>query len=149
MVRPRFRRVRRFGRWVDKQTRVRPFLCALVVLGLLVVPGYFRLENAVNNSNETSHAVALLVVREKVRDEAASLANCQTRNTANKNGRNRFDVLFNAIEIVFSSGTQTPEQKKRVTDFVQSLRAHVPLDASAEDVDCNHNGFLDPIDYST
>lgn len=148
LPRPRFRRIRKLCRWLDKQTRVRPFMCALIVLSLVVVPGYFRLENAVKSANDSTRAVAQLVIRENARDSAAALANCQTRNTANKNGRNRFDVLFSALEVIFTNGDQSPERQKRVKDFVNSLRAHVPLDAAAEDVDCNKNGFLDPIDYS-
>lgn len=141
--------LRRAGRWFQRQPRKRPFGSVLVILLVIVVPGYFRLENAVDSANKSSAQVKAVVQRERTRDEASILANCQTRNTANKNGRNRFDVLFNSLEVIFSNGQTDPERQKRVKEFVDSLRAHVPLDAAAEDVDCNHNGFLEPQDYGT
>lgn len=143
------KRLRRVGRWFQRQPRVRPFISVLFMLMLVVVPGYFRLENAVHKANESAHQVKILVQRENARDRSLAISNCQTRNTASKNGRDRFDTFFTGIEVVFSASVQTPERQQQVKAFVQSLRSHVPLDAKAEDVDCNRNGMLDPNDYGS
>jgi Na+-transporting methylmalonyl-CoA/oxaloacetate decarboxylase gamma subunit len=135
-------------RWVEYQTKNRPFLSALVVLMIVIVPGFVRLENASNKTNQTAAQVEVVSQAQVAQVKAISLANCQTRNTAQKNGRQRFDQLFNAIEVILtSSPTATPEQQQAAHSFVESLRKAVPLDATVEDVDCNGDGQLTIADY--
>lgn len=154
--------MRRLGRWFNYQTKERPFFSALVVLLIVIVPGYARLESAVSTANDaaesaneaaisasaTATQLSNLIAREQARDAATQLANCQTRNQASKNGRDRFDVFFTAIETIFTSSPDaTQEQKDRTKQFIDSLRAAVPLDPTKEDVDCNADGTLTPADY--
>lgn len=154
--------MRRFLHWFDYQTKQRPFFSALIVLILVVVPGYARLETAVNKANSaaessniaaessarTAKDLSKFVKEQQIRDAASVLANCQTRNTATKNGRDRFDTFFTAIDTIFTSyPNQTEEQKQRAHQFVATLRNAVPLDPTTEDVDCNDDGKLGPEDY--
>lgn len=134
--------------WLQRQTKHRPFLCALVILMIIIIPGYFRLENAVNTANDATKRVAVITKAQAEQTKAIATASCQTRNTAQKNGRQRFDQLFNAIEVIFtSSPTSTPEQQQAAHAFVDSLRKAVPLDPAVEDVDCNGDGQLNISDY--
>lgn len=148
--------------WLNRQTKDRPFFSALVVLIIVIVPGYWRLENTLNTANhaaqsasaaatsasETAAQLKIITENEQSRNKAISLSNCQTRNTASKNGRDRFDTFFTAIEVIFSSvPNQTPEQQQGAKDFVAKLRTAVPLDPKLEDVDCNGDSVLGPEDY--
>lgn len=134
--------------WVKKQTKIRPFLSALVVLMIIVVPGYLRLENAVNTANDTAKRIVVVTKAQTDQAKQTTLFNCQTRNTAQKNGRERFEQLFNAIDVIFTSNpTSSAEQQQAAHAFVESLRKAVPLDASVEDVDCNVDGQLSLADY--
>lgn len=134
--------------WLKYQTQKRPFLSALIVILMVVVPGYLRLENAVNTANDTAKQVAAVTKAQVDQTKLTAIANCQTRNTAQKNGRSRFDQLFNAIEVIFTSNpASTPEQQQAAHSFVDSLRKAVPLDPSVEDVDCNQDGQLSLPDY--
>lgn len=140
--------MKRFFRQLQQQTRKRPFFSALVIIMIMVVPGYLRLENAVNTANDTTKQVAVVTASQAEQVKQTSLVNCQTRNTAQKNGRDRFSQLFNAIEVIFTSNpATTPEQQQAAHAFVESLRKAVPLDPSVEDVDCNKDGQLSLSDY--
>jgi len=156
--------MKRFGHWIDRQIHERPFFSALIVLIMVIVPRYARLESAVNTANEAAESASAAAdsaadtAKELVRlasiqnasEKATQLANCQTRNGATKNNRDRFDTFFTALETLFTSNpNQTPEQRAQATKFVEDLRAGVPLDPKSEDVDCNGDGQLDKQDYAT
>lgn len=141
--------------WINLQIKNRPFFSALVILILVIVPGYARVESistkasdAAVSSADTSKQLADVVAAQTEQNKATALANCQTRNTASKNGRARFDQLFNGIEAIFTSTPgQTDQQKQQAMDFVEKLRTQVPLDPSKEDVDCNGDKVLGSQDY--
>lgn len=154
--------MKKLGRWLDRQTKERPFFSALIVLLIVIVPGYARLEGAVNTANhaansanaaalsaaDTAKQLSALVEQEAAQTKATALVNCQTRNTASKNGRDRFGKFFDALEAIFlASPDQTPEQRAQAQQFIENLRAGVPLDPEAEDVDCNGDGVLSERDY--
>lgn len=140
--------IKRFGLWIDRQTKERPFFSALVVLILVVAPGAAKLENAIDTARDAAASAASIVRSENARDQLLALANCQTRNTASQKNRERFDNFFKAIELVFTnSPNMTPERKEEVKKFVNDLRKAVPLDPHLEDVDCNDNGRLGLEDY--
>lgn len=135
-------------KWVQKQTKVRPFLSALVIIIIIVAPGFAQLESAVTKANDTAHEVETISQNQRDQAKATTLGNCQTRNNAQKNGRERFNQLFNAIDVILTSNPNTtPEQQQATHAFVESLRRAVPLDAGVEDVDCNADGSLTIADY--
>lgn len=143
------KRIKRFKRWLGRTIQNRPFFSVLVVLLIVITPGYLRLEKAVDTANKTADKVAVVSAAEERQNEANLLDNCQTRNTAASRSRNRFTLFFSAIEAVFTSAPeQTPEQRQRAVEFVARLRVAVPLDPSIEDVDCDGNGVLGPEDYA-
>lgn len=147
--------MKKFGRWIKFNIRSRPFFSAMVLLIIVVTPGFVMLQNAVDKSDKAAHEaqvvatnLAAVLEREDQQQELALFTNCQIRNTATKNGRDRFDTFFTAIEIIFTNDPeQTPEENQQAVDFVDNLREAVPLDPLLEDVDCNLNGVLDPEDY--
>lgn len=137
-----------FVRWLNLQTKIRPFFSALVLLLLVVIPGYARVENATDKANKSANQVKTIFENERQQGLAGVFANCQTRNTATKHDRARFEAFFTGIETIFTNTpNQTEEQQVKVKEFVNNLRNAVPLDARAEDVDCNKDGFLDDKDY--
>lgn len=144
------------GNWLREQTKVRPFFSALIVLLLVVVPGYFRLETAVDTANdaaksaeETSNELAAATDAQQKENEAVLMEACQIRNTASANTRARFDALFDGLEaVLLSFPDQTPERAARAKAFVDTLRSSVSLDPALEDVDCNQDGKLDKSDYA-
>jgi hypothetical protein len=142
--------------WVNKQVKERPFFSALVVLLIVMVPGYWRLENAVDTANDaaesaeqTAEDLETATLAQQKENEEIVLDACLTRNTASQNGRDRFTQLFNGIEaILLAQPDQTEAEKERIEKFVDSLRNTVPLDPTTEDVDCNADGKLDQADYA-
>lgn len=141
--------MKKIGQWFKKTTKDRPFLSALIIILIVVVPGYFRLENAVDTANDTASKFVIITDAEQAQQKANAFENCLTRNTATSRGRDRFAIFFSALETIFTSNPQqTPEQRERVAQFIKDLRHAVPLDPELEDVDCNQNGRLDPDDYA-
>jgi hypothetical protein len=136
-------------RWVKCQPTDRPFMSVLVILLIVMVPGYARLEATVNQSNENADNFETVVKTEAQRLQEQNIINCQIRNTANANTRTRFNALFGAIEVAFIGNPNTTEQEKQqAKKFVDDLRAAVPLDPTTEDVDCNDDNILTNQDYS-
>lgn len=140
---------RRISRWVDRQTKERPFFSALFVLLIVIVPGYSRLESSVNTAERAANSAAATAEQLAGLTKSTQKANCQTRNTAQARGRERFDKFFTGIELVFTSTPGQSEERKQATrEFIARLRSAVPLDPSIEDVDCDSNGKLDSEDYA-
>lgn len=134
--------------WLEKQIKLRPFLCALIVILIVITPGYFRIEQTLNQTRDTSAQLLLVTKQQAEQTKSISITNCHTRNTAQKNSRNRFAELFDALDVLLtSSPAQTPEQQQAAHSFIDSLRKAVPLDPSVEDVDCNSDGQLTSADY--
>ena len=144
------------GRWLDRQTKERPFLSALVALLLVGVPGYFRLETSVDTSNKAAEAanktaqdLIKFIEDEQLKLEEQNLFICQTRNTASKNGRDRFEAFILFLEVSFvGDPEQTEAEKERAQKFIDRLRESIPLDPALEDIDCNGDGELGPGDYA-
>lgn len=135
-------------KWIQKQTKLRPFLSALVVLLLIIVPGYFRIENAVSHTNTNTQQLGDVTRAQTQQVKQTSLINCQTRNTAQRNSRDRFNQLFNAIDVILtSSPSASPQQQQATHAFVDQLRKAIPLDPTVEDIDCNGDGQLTIADY--
>jgi len=142
--------------WLREQTQTRPFTSALVVLLLVFVPGYLRLEVAIDTANDaadsaeqTSEDLAVAIETQQKENEAILLEACQIRNTASAKTRARFDALFDGLEaVLLSLPDQTPERAGRAKAFVDTLRASVSLDPALEDVDCNQDKQLTKHDYA-
>jgi hypothetical protein len=122
---------------------------------LVVIPGYVRQEAALDKANEaavsandTAADLAKANKEELERRSIVTLENCQTRNIASKNGRDRFDAFFDGLEIIFTTNPeQSPEEQERNREFINNLRTAVTLEPSTEDVDCSGDGKLGPEDY--
>jgi hypothetical protein len=142
--------------WVNKQVKERPFFSALIVLLIVMVPGYWRLEMAVDTANDAaeqaeqnSEDLAAAISAQAEENKSLAIETCKTRNTASQNSRARFEQLFSGLEAIFiASPNQTDERKIRAQAFLASLRNSVPLDAESEDVDCDGDGKLTESDYS-
>jgi hypothetical protein len=143
------RTMKRIGRWFDCQITERPFFSALIVLVVVMVPGYARLESTAKSASSAAVTSAQTAQELVKTTKAQQQTNCQTRNSAQKNGRDRFSSFFKGIEVVLVNTPGASEERKQQTrEFVSKLRNAVPLDASLEDVDCNNDGALTSEDYA-
>jgi hypothetical protein len=130
----------KFKRWLEKQPRDRPFLSVLFVMLLIVVPGYFRVESAVDEANRTADQLA-----DKI--ETDRILSCQTRNTFQRNSRNKFTKYNDAIELAIIRDPSDPERVAAAKVFMENLRAAVETTAEQEDLDCNGDEVFDAADY--
>lgn len=127
-------------RWVERQIKEKPFFSVLIVILIIVVPGYFRIENAADEAKETAHALAVATEEDK-------LETCQTRNTFQKNTREKFTKYNNTIELALTQDPSDPERVARTKVFMDSLRSAVETTPQDEDQDCNEDGYFDELDY--
>lgn len=135
-------------KWVVEQCKLRPFLSALIVLLIVITPGYFRIEQAIKRDSDTASQLVVVTKQQTDQAKATTQINCHTRNTAQKNSRDRFSELFNALDVLLTtSPTQTLQQQQVAHAFIDGLRKAVPLDPTVEDVDCNGDGQLTNADY--
>ncbi len=113
-------------------------LAAGGVLGftrLQVVDG--RLDRATENNAHNA-----MVAKQLAQEVATNVvSNCKQRNTAQRNGRDRFVRFFQNLDGVLSS----VEQGRR---FTEALAEGIVLDPKQEDQDCNNDGVLNENDYS-
>lgn len=146
-----FKRIRL---WLDEQIDDRPFVTALIVLILVVTPGFIRVEQNANTANEaadvaqaTAESFAAAAAKEDLKQQDEIIQSCQTRNTFQRNTRDKFDRFLNTLELLLSTSASDPERAKRVGDFIQQLRESVETTPEDEDRDCNNNGEVGPSDY--
>jgi hypothetical protein len=146
--------LKRMGRWIRRQTKDRPFATALVVMLLVVSPGFLRLENIAHTANEAAASAKILATeraQESEREAEAlkeeTLVGCQTRNTFQQNVRVKFGRFIDAIELAFVSSARDPEQASRTREFINQLRDAVETRPDGEDRDCNDDSKYDEADY--
>jgi hypothetical protein len=146
--------LKRIGRWIRRQTKNRPFATALVVMIIVVSPGFLRLENIADTANEAASSAKTLATErveeakrdaEKLKEE--TLIGCQTRNTFQQNVRVKFARFIDAIELAFVSSARDPEQAGRTRAFINQLRDAVETRPEGEDRDCNDDSKIDDADY--
>lgn len=147
-------RLKRIGRWLRRQTRDRPFATALVVMIIIVSPGFLRLENIADTANEAAASAKILateraeeLAREAEALKEETLIGCQTRNTFQQNVRVKFGRFIDAIELAFVASARDPEQAGRTRDFINQLRDAVETRPEGEDRDCNDDSKFDDADY--
>lgn len=150
----KLQRLRQFLRWLDHQMDTRPFFTAVVVMLLVVTPGFIRIEqnaNTAQSAADSAHATALSVAAAEARDDARAKAevieSCQTRNTFQQNTRDKFDRYNNAIETLLLANVTDPERIARTQAFVEQLRLSVQTAPEDEDADCNGDGEFSEADY--
>lgn len=110
--------------WLREQARRRPFMLALVVLALVVVPGAVRVEMLARQAQATADQVVV-----------AQLQTCRELNTARSLSRAALHALVDAVD----PGTPNPT--------IERLRAAIPS-AAQQDQDCDGDGSLDDGDYA-
>lgn len=132
--------MRNFFRRIRKWSSDRPFTTAVIVFLLIITPGFVRIEQVTGTANDTANRVSANELEE-------NLLSCQTRNTFQKNTREKFDAFINAIEVAFVSQADSPQRADAIRLFTDQLRESVSTDPKEEDRDCNGDGKLDTVDY--
>lgn len=139
--------MRKLFRTLRREATNRPFTSAVVVILIIVTPGFIRLENIIDEAHETSRQVSVSEARELAEELDEDLLSCQTRNTFQKNTREKFDAFINAVEVAFVSQSDTPQRADAIRLFTSQLRDSVHSDPEVEDRDCNEDGKFDTVDY--
>lgn len=113
----------------------RPFLASLVVLLIVIVPGYWRLDVLTTENHETANDVKRLVRRIEAQAVIDERKQCQLRNSGQRSTRQTFTTLFDRIVEMGSD-----------PKAVDELREALPKPAKI-DVDCDEDGQIDNEDY--
>lgn len=132
--------MRKFFRKISEWSHDRPFTTAVIVFLVIVTPGFVRIEQVTNKTNSTAARVSTNEVEE-------NLLSCQTRNTFQKNTREKFKSFIDAVEVAFVSQADSPQRAEAIRLFTDQLRASVSTDPKVEDRDCNEDGKFDTVDY--
>lgn len=77
--------------------RARPFLTALLVLALLVIPGFVRLEQVAGDAKDAAHDAERAVEVAESEAAARAVEACQSR-------RDTILVLRNLVEVAYAGG---------------------------------------------
>lgn len=148
------KRIKRIGRWIRRQTKNRPFVTALIVMLLVVTPGFLRLENIANTANQAAASAKTLATdraeqaeKDAIALEEESLIGCQTRNTFQQSVRTKFARFIDAIELAFVASANDPVQASKTREFINKLRDSVESHPEGEDRDCNNDSKFDDADY--
>lgn len=146
--------MRKFVNKLRRESVRRPFTSAVIVVLVIVIPGFIRLEqitDAANSAATEAHAVAEQVARSEARELAEEdeedLLSCQTRNTFQKNTREKFYSFINAVEVAFVSQSDNPQRADAIRIFTRQLRDSISTSPEDEDRDCTDDGLFDDRDY--
>lgn len=120
-------------------------ILAYVGLGLAGAAGLWYVQDTADEAHDTATKFKAAEAREEIEETQEDLENCQTRNTAVNNGRERFAQFSRNITVLFGQGSLTPEEQKQVQTI---LFKDINLDPAVEDIDCNKDGELTPQDYA-
>lgn len=144
----------KFLRWLDNQMDNRPFVTAVIVMILVVTPGFMRIQQIADDSKDaatqakvTADAFQAREKRDTEKQIEENIASCQTRNTFQRNTRNKFDRFNDAIELAITSGVTDPARLENINRFMTQLRDSVETTPEEEDRDCNGDEVFDEIDY--
>lgn len=139
--------MRRFFQRVRGWFSDRPFTSAVIVLLIIVTPGFVRLEQVTNKANDASNRVSLSEERALANEIEEDLTSCQTRNTFQKNTREKFAAFINVVEVAFVSQADNPQRADAIRLFTAQLRDSVYTAPEDEDRDCNGDEKFDDADY--
>lgn len=134
---------KRLRNWAKR----RPFTTAVIVILMIVIPGFVRIEQTADEAHETANELALTEARETAEEEGEALLSCQTRNTFQQNTRFKFNAFIDAVEVAFISQADTPQRADAIRVFTEQLRESVDTDPEQEDRDCNGDKVYDHMDY--
>lgn len=110
-------------------------------IGLNIVQGIA--ENASDTANDLEQ-----VIEDEIEDRAKQeLANCRIRNTAIKNGRDRFIKFNNNLSALFQGGNV--RDPAAAEEFRKKMFEGINFEPQAEDLDCNNDGELNEDDYAS
>lgn len=139
--------MRKLFRKARRWSETHPFTTAVIVVLVIVTPGFFRLEQITDRTDETARTVASSEERSVADEIEEDLLSCQTRNTFQKNTREKFNAFIDAVEVAFVSQAETPQRADAIRIFTGHLRDSVDTDPEDEDRDCNGDKKFDAVDY--
>lgn len=119
-------------------------IVAYVVMGLAAAWGLNIVQNTAQEAHDTAEDFAAAEAREELEEAQESLENCQIRNTAVNNGRERFLKFRDNIAGLFGQS----DDPARAEMIQKALFAGINLDPAVEDIDCSKDGKLDSKDYA-
>jgi hypothetical protein len=96
--------IRRAARRAVDWCQARPFLTALIVLGLIVVPGLIRVEAIANEANDAADAAARAAKAAVVNAEALEREAARSDRVACESRRDTVLVLRELVEVSYSGG---------------------------------------------
>lgn len=120
---------------------------AYVLMAMMFALGLWRVEDTADKAEVVAQNLAVAEERDDRLQAANELESCQTRNTFQRNTRNKFDRYNDAIELLLLQGQTDPDRIARTKVFVASLRASVETKPEDEDRDCNGDAEFDEADY--
>lgn len=119
-------------------------ILAYLFMGVCVAIAVWRVETTADEAHDVAVDFRAAEEREDKEEAQERVQNCAVRNTAIRNGRERF-VQFSENVAGLVAQSDDPARSQRI---LTALFKDINLDANSEDLDCTGDGEITDADYS-